>query len=80
MANGTLDRERQSQYFLTVVATDKGGRRSTVQLTVNVTDYNDNAPLFIRDGYDAVLKENNAAFDKTVKVQVRLSSCSTRVE
>ncbi|XP_071105206.1 cadherin-23-like [Haliotis cracherodii] len=69
VANGTLDRERQSQYFLTVVATDKGGRRSTVQLTVNVTDYNDNAPLFIRDGYDAVLKENNAAFDKTVKVQ-----------
>ncbi|XP_067670754.1 protocadherin Fat 4-like [Haliotis asinina] len=71
VASDELDRERQSQYFLTVVATDKGGRRSTVQLTINVTDYNDNPPVFIRDAYDAVLNENSTTFDKTVKVQAR---------
>ncbi|XP_071483449.1 cadherin-23-like [Diadema antillarum] len=40
-----LDRETQSQYVLTVVASD-GQRQSNEEVTINVLDVNDNAPVF----------------------------------
>ena len=45
---GSLDREVQDSYVLTVVASDKGNppMTSEVQVIVNVTDVNDNDPTF----------------------------------
>lgn len=54
-----------------VVATDGGDLQQTVPLTVNITDRNDNPPVFQRDQYDAVLREGDTVFSRPVKVEVR---------
>eukprot|EP00058_Branchiostoma_floridae_P028223 XP_002613714.1 hypothetical protein BRAFLDRAFT_130689 [Branchiostoma floridae] len=62
-ATQRLDREEQDQYVLVVTANDKApdGRSSSVTLTVNVTDINDNSPQFPEDLYEVVLDENENA-------------------
>ncbi|XP_041485949.1 cadherin-23-like [Lytechinus variegatus] len=40
-----LDRERQSVYTLTVVASD-GTRQDNLEVTINILDVNDNSPVF----------------------------------
>ncbi|XP_078577750.1 protocadherin-15-like isoform X4 [Branchiostoma floridae x Branchiostoma japonicum] len=62
-AKQRLDREEQDQYVLVVTANDKApdGRSSSVTLTVNVTDINDNSPQFPQDLYEVVLDENENA-------------------
>ncbi|KPP77495.1 protocadherin-12-like [Scleropages formosus] len=61
VTNGTLDREKQMDYNLTVVAQDRGVRPLSciTHLTVHVLDENDNAPVFLKSLYTASFKENN---------------------
>ncbi|XP_058522663.1 protocadherin-18 isoform X3 [Ochotona princeps] len=62
LTNATLDRERRSEYSLTVIAEDKGTPSlSTVKhFTVQVNDINDNPPHFQRSRYEFVISENNS--------------------
>ncbi|XP_074068868.1 protocadherin gamma-B5-like isoform X16 [Macrotis lagotis] len=55
-----LDREKQSSYHLVLSAVDGGNpaRSGTAQIRINVTDANDNAPIFSQDVYRVSLLEN----------------------
>jgi len=59
VTNAPLDRERQSQYRLRVVARDDGlaAREAEQLLTVTVTDVNDNAPVFGAGSYRFAVNE-----------------------
>ncbi|KAI8496579.1 hypothetical protein Bbelb_258780 [Branchiostoma belcheri] len=67
---GRLDYEERSSYNLTIAATDKGhpNRTSTVPLLVEVTDVNDNPPVFERDNYNASTHRNVPTTDVLVTV------------
>ncbi|XP_065546594.1 protocadherin gamma-A2-like [Lathamus discolor] len=60
---GEMDREKVSEYNLTVRAVDGGSptMQSRALLTLRVLDVNDNAPVFAEPRYRARLAENNAA-------------------
>ncbi|XP_006005284.2 protocadherin-18 [Latimeria chalumnae] len=60
--NTSLDREKRSEYSLTVIAEDKGiPNLSTVKhFTVQITDENDNPPHFQKSRYEIFLSENNS--------------------
>ncbi|NXX61738.1 PCD18 protein, partial [Scopus umbretta] len=62
LTNATLDREKRSEYSLTVIAEDKGTPSlSTVKhFTVQVSDENDNPPRFQTNRYEVVILENNS--------------------
>ncbi|NXF94696.1 PCDGE protein, partial [Eubucco bourcierii] len=55
-----LDREREHSLHLVLTALDGGDppRTGTAQLCINVTDANDNPPVFAHDGYRVSLREN----------------------
>nr|XP_040030861.1 protocadherin gamma-A11-like isoform X2 [Gasterosteus aculeatus aculeatus] len=63
VTTGQLDRERQSDYNITITATDEGSpplsSSKTVQLSV--ADINDNPPVFKEQSYSAYVSENNKA-------------------
>ncbi|KAL2096237.1 hypothetical protein ACEWY4_008385 [Coilia grayii] len=65
-----LDFEACSAYFLTVEARDGGTPplSAVAMVNINVTDVNDNAPVFSRDAYSASLREDAAIGDSVVKV------------
>lgn len=64
MANGSLlDRERQAEIMLSVVAIDQGlsideRRSTTANVNVKVWDVNDESPLFRQHSYYASIAEN----------------------
>lgn len=58
MHTGGLDRENVSEYTVKLVATDKGGFRATTQLTIQVSDVNDQSPVFTEGNYTLVFDEN----------------------
>ncbi|KAJ1128073.1 hypothetical protein NDU88_006460 [Pleurodeles waltl] len=60
ITNGLLDRERVSEYNITVTATDKGSPPLTKTRTISlqITDENDNPPLFELVSYTAHVLEN----------------------
>ncbi|XP_061210080.1 protocadherin gamma-A2-like [Neopsephotus bourkii] len=60
---GQLDREKVSEYNVTVRAVDGGSPalQNNVMLELRVLDVNDNAPVFAETSYSARLAENNAA-------------------
>ncbi|KAM7021868.1 protocadherin-18 [Passerculus sandwichensis] len=62
LTNATLDREKRSEYILTVIAEDKGmPSLSTVKhFTVQISDENDNPPRFQTNRYEVVILENNS--------------------
>lgn len=62
LTNVSLDREKRSEFSLTVVAEDRGDTSlSTVKhFTVHVTDENDNPPHFEKGRYEIFKSENNA--------------------
>ncbi|XP_058648753.1 protocadherin-18a isoform X2 [Onychostoma macrolepis] len=62
LTNVTLDREKRSEYSLTVIAEDKGSPSlSTIKhFTVQVQDENDNAPKFEKSRYEISMAENNS--------------------
>ncbi|NWT14472.1 PCDGE protein, partial [Vireo altiloquus] len=55
-----LDREKQSSFELVLMAVDGGdpARSGTVQVRINVTDANDNPPVFSKRIYEARVAEN----------------------
>ncbi|NXP43013.1 PCDGF protein, partial [Leiothrix lutea] len=55
-----LDREKQSSFELVLTAVDGGepARSGTVQVRINVTDANDNPPVFSKRVYEARVAEN----------------------
>ncbi|KAG8586145.1 hypothetical protein GDO81_005268 [Engystomops pustulosus] len=57
-----LDREKISEYNLTVVAEDLGSPpyKTIKQYTIRVSDENDNAPVFAKPLYEVSVMENNA--------------------
>ncbi|KAM8732965.1 uncharacterized protein AB9X84_024865 [Acanthopagrus schlegelii] len=57
-----LDRERVSEYNITVVATDAGMPPLSTKKTfhLKVSDVNDNAPVFPQSVYNAFISENNS--------------------
>nr|XP_014427795.1 protocadherin gamma-A1 [Pelodiscus sinensis] len=56
-----LDRERVSGYNVTVTATDRGTPplSSTTSISVQLSDINDNAPIFSQTSYTVSIPENN---------------------
>ncbi|XP_068571396.1 protocadherin gamma-A11-like [Cebidichthys violaceus] len=61
VTEGDLDRETASQYNITVTCSDEGvpSLSSSVTLTLQISDVNDNAPVFERSSYEAYIVENN---------------------
>uniref|UniRef100_A0AAQ5Z5U7 FAT atypical cadherin 1a n=1 Tax=Amphiprion ocellaris TaxID=80972 RepID=A0AAQ5Z5U7_AMPOC len=55
-----LDRERTSGYTLTVVASDNGvpSLSSSTVINVDISDVNDNPPLFSQANYSLIIQEN----------------------
>ncbi|XP_024919217.1 protocadherin alpha-8-like isoform X2 [Cynoglossus semilaevis] len=68
--NGPIDREMMAQYNVTIMATDEGTPplSSTAVVTVQVSDVNDNAPIFSEPLINVYVKENSpvGAVIKTV--------------
>ncbi|XP_063153297.1 protocadherin beta-16-like [Candoia aspera] len=56
-----LDREQMSEYNITITATDQGSPRLTSMTVINIqiSDVNDNSPMFERTFYDFQLRENS---------------------
>ncbi|XP_063784868.1 protocadherin alpha-7-like isoform X3 [Pseudophryne corroboree] len=61
IVNGRLDREVQSVYEVVITATDEGSPALSVSKTlkVDISDVNDNAPLFQQFVDTIIIKENN---------------------
>ncbi|XP_071614970.1 protocadherin gamma-A10-like [Heliangelus exortis] len=66
-----LDREKVSEYNVTVRAADGGSPalRSSAVLALRVLDVNDNAPVFSEERYSARVSENNAASALVLRVR-----------
>ncbi|XP_036933429.1 protocadherin gamma-A10-like [Acanthopagrus latus] len=62
VTDNVLDRERVSEYNITVVATDAGMSPLSTKKTfhLKVSDVNDNAPVFPQSVYNAFISENNS--------------------
>lgn len=69
-----LDYESSHEYYLTVEATDGGtpSLSDVATVNINVTDINDNTPVFSQDTYTAVISED-AVLEQSV-ITVRTSS------
>ncbi|XP_030594789.1 protocadherin beta-16-like [Archocentrus centrarchus] len=61
LTDSDLDRERASQYNITITCSDEGlpSLTSSVTITLQISDVNDNAPVFERTSYEAYIVENN---------------------
>ncbi|XP_028384433.1 protocadherin beta-6 isoform X1 [Phyllostomus discolor] len=62
VTQGALDRERQAEYNITITVTDMGTPRLKTEhnITVLVSDVNDNAPAFTQTSYTLFIPENNS--------------------
>ncbi|XP_072256722.1 protocadherin gamma-C5-like isoform X10 [Pyxicephalus adspersus] len=56
-----LDREKVSQYTITLITSDLGSPPLSSQATIiiNISDVNDNPPAFLQSAYNAFISENN---------------------
>ncbi|XP_077957367.1 protocadherin gamma-A11 isoform X40 [Gasterosteus aculeatus] len=61
LTDNELDREGSFEYNITVTCSDEGvpSLSSSVTLTLQISDVNDNAPAFERSSYEAYIVENN---------------------
>ncbi|KAM7100498.1 protocadherin gamma-A12-like [Ciconia maguari] len=68
-----LDREKVSTYKITIAARDRGSPAlsSRAALVLEVSDVNDNAPVFEEAAYSAYVAENNAAGAPVLRVRAR---------
>ncbi|CAL8304823.1 unnamed protein product, partial [Arctogadus glacialis] len=66
-----LDREKQSQYDVTIIAKDTGepSLSSEKTIRIDISDVNDNSPQFILSPFTFYLTENNSPGDSIFKVQ-----------
>ena len=65
-----LDFEMSSIYDLTYQVRDGGGRSTSVDFTINVLDYNDEAPVFDIDQYQTFATESSTELTPNVTVRV----------
>lgn len=65
-----LDYERQTSYSLTYVATDGGGKITSVNLFIDVQDENDNSPEFNQLVYRRTVDEGATQFIPPLIVKV----------
>ncbi|NXE71751.1 PCDGD protein, partial [Calcarius ornatus] len=74
-----LDREKQSSFELVLTAVDGGDpvRSGTVQVHINVTDANDNSPVFSKSLYEARVSENLPAGSLVLHVQATDADAGT---
>ncbi|XP_038131628.1 protocadherin gamma-A5-like isoform X43 [Cyprinodon tularosa] len=63
ITDSELDRETTSEYNITLICSDKGepSLTSSVTLTLQISDVNDNAPTFDKTLYESSIVENNKA-------------------
>uniref|UniRef100_A0A8D0EHC4 Cadherin domain-containing protein n=1 Tax=Strix occidentalis caurina TaxID=311401 RepID=A0A8D0EHC4_STROC len=68
-----LDREQAAEHRVTVVARDRGipALSGRAALVLEVSDVNDNAPVFEEAAYSAYVAENNAAGAPVLRVRAR---------
>ena len=66
----SLDYESENVISLTFVATDGGGRFSSVPFKVNVLDYNDQGPVFDSDHYQTFVDESSTQMSPNVTIHV----------
>nr|XP_004042754.2 protocadherin-12 [Gorilla gorilla gorilla] len=61
LTNATLDREQWPKYTLTLLAQDQGLQPLSAkkQLSIQISDINDNAPVFEKSRYEVSTRENN---------------------
>ncbi|XP_073212226.1 protocadherin gamma-B5-like isoform X13 [Lepidochelys kempii] len=61
LTDSTLDRERTPEYNITITGTDKGSPALCTQKTIllQISDINDNAPVFEKPSYTAYMPENS---------------------
>uniref|UniRef100_A0A8C0JB28 Cadherin domain-containing protein n=1 Tax=Chelonoidis abingdonii TaxID=106734 RepID=A0A8C0JB28_CHEAB len=61
LTDSTLDRERIPEYNITITAIDKGSPPLSTQKTIllQISDINDNSPVFEKPSYTAYMSENN---------------------
>ncbi|XP_073730275.1 protocadherin gamma-A12-like isoform X17 [Misgurnus anguillicaudatus] len=61
VTTNTLDREKQSDYNITVTATDGGSPPLSTSMTIHlsISDVNDNPPVFEQQSYSTYVTENN---------------------
>ncbi|XP_065131398.2 protocadherin beta-16-like [Paramisgurnus dabryanus] len=61
VTDNDLDRERESQYNISVTCADEGvpSLSSSFTLSLQISDVNDNAPVFEKSSYEAFVLENN---------------------
>ncbi|XP_049330709.1 protocadherin gamma-A11-like isoform X16 [Astyanax mexicanus] len=61
VTDSDLDREKESGYNISIMCSDEGSPSlsSSVTLSLQISDVNDNAPVFERSSYEASLSENN---------------------
>ncbi|XP_075902597.1 protocadherin gamma-A11-like isoform X39 [Nelusetta ayraudi] len=61
LTDSELDRESAAEYNITVTCSDEGvpSLSSSVTLTLQISDVNDNPPVFERSSYEASIVENN---------------------
>ncbi|XP_041929721.1 protocadherin gamma-A11-like [Alosa sapidissima] len=61
VTDSELDREENSEYNITVTCSDEGvpSLSSRTDLSLKITDINDNAPVFEKSSYEAYILENN---------------------
>ncbi|NXV65959.1 PCDGA protein, partial [Molothrus ater] len=74
-----LDREKQSSFELVLTAVDSGepARSGTAQVLINVTDLNDNPPVFSKGVYEARVAENLPAGSLVLKVRATDADAGT---
>ncbi len=61
VTDGDLNREHESEYNISVTCADEGvpSLSSSVTLSLQISDVNDNAPVFDKSSYEASVQENN---------------------
>uniref|UniRef100_A0AAR5P542 Cadherin domain-containing protein n=2 Tax=Dendroctonus ponderosae TaxID=77166 RepID=A0AAR5P542_DENPD len=68
--SSTLDFETRNAFEFPVIATDRGGLSTTAMVKIQVTDVNDNRPVFYPPEYNVSLRDGGASSSATSPVVV----------
>ncbi|XP_075398814.1 protocadherin-12 [Tenrec ecaudatus] len=73
LTDAALDREQWPDYNLTLLAQDQGSQALSdkKQLSIRISDVNDNAPVFEKNMYEVSTRENNLPSLHLITVQAR---------
>ncbi|XP_044756698.1 cadherin-87A [Coccinella septempunctata] len=76
-----LDFESKSEYTFKFTATDDNGkgRKTSVPLRINLTDSNDNAPIFIQPSYRVFVNEGATMFEPEFAVVAKDADVSSTI-